>query len=48
MSLESMDALFGVVPHDEAALARGELGAVKPIRESLDKDIKVEQVEKSQ
>jgi hypothetical protein len=46
MSLESMDALFGVVPHDEAALERGQLGAVKDIRKSLEKDISVEQVEK--
>jgi hypothetical protein len=45
-SLESMDALFGVVPHDEVALERGQLGSVKPIRESLEKDIQVEQVEK--
>jgi len=46
LSLESMDALFGVVPHNEVALERGQLGSVKPIRESLEKDVQVEQVEK--
>lgn len=28
LSLEAMDALFGVVPHDERALAEGRMGAV--------------------
>lgn len=46
LSLEAMDALFGVVPHDELALERGELGAVKSIRKSVEKDIAVEQVER--
>jgi len=41
-----MDALFGVVPHDEEALEHGKLGSVKNIRKSVDKDVEVEQVEK--
>lgn len=40
-----MDALFGLVPRDDAAFERGEMGAVKNIRGSLEKDISVEQVE---
>ena len=46
LSLEAMDALFGVAPHDEVALERGQLGSVKAIRESMEKDPQVEQVEK--
>jgi hypothetical protein len=46
LSLEAMDALFGVVPHDELAMERGELGAVKNLRKSVEKDMEVEQVEK--
>jgi hypothetical protein len=46
LSLEAMDALFGVVPHDEVALERGQLGVVKAPQESLEKDVQVEQVEK--
>ena len=41
-----MDALFGVVPHDEVALERGQLGSVKAIRGSMEKEVEVEQVEK--
>lgn len=41
-----MDALFGVVPHDELAFERGQLGSVKNIRKSVEKDVEVEQVEK--
>ncbi|KEF51707.1 uncharacterized protein A1O9_12342 [Exophiala aquamarina CBS 119918] len=46
LSLEAMDALFGVVPHDELALERGQLGAVKNFRKSVEKDVEVEEVEK--
>ncbi len=46
LSLEAMDALFGVVPHDELALERGQMGSVKAIPHDMEKDVQVEQVEK--
>lgn len=44
-----MDALFGVVPHDEAMLRSGELGsaiAVKHLDDDSEKDTATAQVER--
>jgi hypothetical protein len=44
-----MDALFGVVPHDEVRLRSGELGAsmaIKNIDDDDEKDVATTQVEK--
>ena len=38
ISLESMDALFGIVPHDEEKLRNGQLGAAVAVKRLDDDD----------